>query len=143
MVVGALFKAITTDGGSMNKGIGLFVLFLSLTAQASPVCVGKTSELQLIKGLLNKVNLFGTWQGEVDGKIATALLGQNKDGELVGKVEYDGDEFGPTKIKICDDNGSYHLEALGYEIVFEVLSKTKIKGYSPFDENDTLILEKK
>lgn len=127
----------------MKTGILLSILLMFFNAQAAPICAATKAELTQIKEITKKVNLFGTWSGTWDAKPISAKLYVNTDLKIRGVVTADGSEYGPTDIKICNDNGQYYLEVYGYEVVFEVLSKTKIKGYSPFDQNDNVVLTKK
>jgi len=127
----------------MKTGILSLILLTFFQAQAAPICAATKAELTNIKEITKKVNLFGTWTGTWDGSPLTAKLYVNTDLKIRGVVTADSSEYGPTDIKICNDNGQYFLEVYGYEIVFEVLSKTKLKGYSPFDANDSVVLTKK
>ena len=126
----------------MKTGIVLLILLTFFQAQAVPICAATKAELPNIKEITKKVNLFGTWTGTWDNKPISAKLYVNSDLKIRGVVTADGSEYGPTDIKICNDNGQYFLEVYGYEVVFEVLSKNKIKGYSPFDENENAVLTK-
>lgn len=127
----------------MKTGILLLISLMFFQAQAAPICATNKAELPKIKEITKKVNLFGTWTGTFDGMAFSAKLYLNTDLKIRGLVNADGSEYGPTDIKICMENGQYFLEVYGYEVVFEVLSKTKIKGYSPFDAKDSAILTKK
>lgn len=124
----------------MKKGLFLLVYLSFLSASAAPLCASKVSELKNIQNLLKKVDLFSTWEGTWDGAPLVAQIYQNTSGQLRGEVDHDGSKYGPANVKICDDNGLYYLVVYGQEVVFEVLSKKQIKGYSPFDENVTAIL---
>lgn len=128
----------------MKSLLIMIITFSSLAAWATPKCASKNSEIANIKPLLKKVNIFASWSGIWDGKSIKAKLSKNSAGQFVGQVDYDGDKYGPASIKLCiDGNGSYFMVVYGYEIDFDVLSSKKIKGYSPFDVADTVILSKK
>lgn len=126
----------------MKTGISLLILLTFFKAQAAPICASTKAELPNIQEISKKVNLFGTWSGVWDGSPVSAQLFINTDNKIRGLVNSDGTEYGPTNLKICIENGQYFLVVYGYDVVFEVLSKTKIKGYSPFDENDSAVLTK-
>jgi hypothetical protein len=127
----------------MKKGLFLLILMWGFQAAAAPVCATKKSELNLVQSLFKKVNLFGTWEGVWDGSPFKAKLYLNTALQIRGTVNFDGTEYGPTNVKICDDNGSYFLVVYSYEVDFDVISKKQIKGYSPFDEKVVTVLTKK
>ena len=127
----------------MKKGLFLFILLVGFQAQAMSVCAKNKSELGLIKNINKKVNLFGRWAGIKDGSPFEAFLYVNTVGTIRGEVTYDGTVYGPTDIKLCEDGPSFYISAYGENVVFEVITRKKIKAYSPFDINDTAILTKK
>lgn len=127
----------------MRKGLFLLIILWGFQTYANPVCATKKSQLNLLQTLFKKVNLFGTWEGVWDGSPFVAKLYLNTQGQIRGVLTYDGSEYGPTNVKICDDNGAYFLTVYGYEVDFEVISKKQIKGYSPFDEKVSGVLTKK
>lgn len=112
-------------------------------AQALPVCANKKADLGKISDLLKKVNLFGTWEGVWDGSPVEAKLYLNTSEQIRGEVTTNGKSYGPANVRICDDEGAYYLVVYGQEVDFEVLSRTKIKGYSPFNQNESAVLTKK
>ena len=127
----------------MKKGLFLLIAIWGLQAYAEPVCATKKSELNLVNNLFEKVNLFGTWEGVLDGSSFKAQLYVNTKQQIRGVLTLNNSEYGPTNVKICDDKGSYYLVVYGYEVDFEVISKTQIKGYSPFNEKVSGVLTKK
>ncbi len=127
----------------MKKGLFLVILMAGFYAQALPICATKKSELTQIKQLNKKVNLFGRWNGTADNRPFEAFLYINTSETIRGELTYDGSIYGPTDVKMCEDGGVFYIEVYNEKVVFEVLSKTKIKAYSPFDANDTAILTKK
>ncbi len=126
----------------MKNGFFLIALLWAGGAQALPVCASKKAEISKISDLLKKVNLFGTWEGVRDGSPLVAKLYLNTADQIRGEVKSDGKDYGPANVKICDDEGVYYLVVYGQEVEFEVLSRTKIKGYSPFDQNESVVLTK-
>lgn len=128
-------------GGFMRKVIFLCLFFMATGAQA--LCANKVTDLKNIQNLLKKVNLFATWEGNMDGTPLSASLYQNQDGLLQGILNYGQNQYGPTNIKICDDAGAYSFIVYGQELIFEVISKNQIKAYSPFDGTKSVILNKK
>ncbi len=110
--------------------------------QRAAKCSSNDSDKANIATITKKVNLFGTWVGTLDGNSATAVFSKDASGNYKGKASYDGSDYGPYTIKICDDNGTFYGSVFGYKAVFEVQSKTKIKVYSPLDANETIILKK-
>lgn len=116
-------------------------LFADIEARAAK-CANNDSDKDNISAITKKVNLFGTWKGTLNDKEATAVFSKDSGGTYKGKASFDGSSYGPYTIKICDDDGSFYGSVFGYKATFEVLSKTRIKVYSPLDETETIILRK-
>lgn len=116
-------------------------LLADIEARAAK-CAGNDKDKANIAAITKKVNLFGSWKGTLNEKTATAKFYKDGSGNYKATAEFDGSDYGPYGIKVCDDNGSFYATAFGYEATFVVLSKTKIKVYSPLDSSETVVLTK-
>lgn len=119
----------------------LIITFTSQWAFANENCATGTSDIAKIEGLISQVNPWGTWKGTWDGKTVTITLSKSS-GNFTGKANYDGSDYGPKNITICDYGDAYSVIVLGYEAPLEVLGSKKIRLTSPLDSNDKIELKK-
>lgn len=105
-------------------------------------CANNDKDKANISAITKKVNLFGTWKGTLNEKTLVATLFKDGSGNYKGQASLDGSEYGPYSLKICTDGGVFYGVVFGYEAKFTVISKTRIKVFSPLDETETVILRK-
>lgn len=105
-------------------------------------CANKTTQIQNIQGLLNKVDLWGYWEGSHEGEEGKGSF-LKASGIFKAKVTFNGKSYGPYTVKICDHgNNTYTGSIFGYEAEIIVLGPKKIRVISPFDSNDSVVLYK-
>lgn len=111
-------------------------IFADMELRAT-TCATHVDETKNISTITDKVHIFGTWKGEFKGDKVTAILGQDTKGKYKAKADVEGgSSYGPFNIKICDENGTFYGVILGYKARFVVMSKTKMRIYSPLNETD-------
>lgn len=103
-------------------------------------CANNNKDIANIADITKKVNLFGSWKGTLNDKTATATFSKDSNGTFKGKAALDGKSYGPYTIKVCNDNGNFYASVFGYNATFEVISKTKIKVYSPLDSSESVVM---
>ena len=104
-------------------------------------CASHVDETANISTITDKIHIFGVWKGERNGDKITATLGRDTAGKYKAKADIEGgSSYGPFNIKICDEDGTFYGVILGYKARFVVLSRTKMRIYSPLDENDSVEL---
>jgi hypothetical protein len=116
-------------------------LLADIEARAAS-CANNDADKANISNILKKMNPFGTWKGTLNDQNIVAVLSKDSKGNYKGKASIDGSNYGPYTIKICDFGTYFAGVVFGYEAKFEILSKTKMKVYSPLDETETVILKK-
>lgn len=136
-----LISVLFTQQAFAADNLAAWDLLGDMQARAT-LCASNDGEKANIAKVLKKVSLFGTWKATINGKNAVAVLSKDSAGNYKGSATYDGSSYGPYTIKICDNGSYFYGEVFGYEARFDVISKTKIKIYSPLDPNETIIAKK-
>ncbi|MBY0314489.1 MAG: hypothetical protein K2Q26_03150 [Bdellovibrionales bacterium] len=102
-------------------------------------CATSTAEIANISDLIAKVSPWGNWSGTWDGKAIALTL--NKGGsKFTGTATYNGSNYGPNNVTICDYGGTYSVTVLGYQFPLEVISSKKIRLTSPLNSSDKIVL---
>lgn len=116
-------------------------ILLTQATFANNNCASKNSELTNIQGLLSKINPWGTWTGNYNGKGLTLKLSKGSNG-FSGKANYDGSNYGPEAISLCDYGNHFSVILMDYEAPVEILGSKKIRITSPLGGGETVILNK-
>lgn len=125
-----------------------FVMMAGMAAQAQyeedfafRACASNDSGKSVIANLLNKVDIFGTWVGELDGEEVIVDVSISN-GRYMGHLIKGDTDIGPTGISLCDNNGQFAVKVYWYDAPFTVQSKTQITITLPINGNPKVVMTK-